>query len=251
MRLFAAFCYYMAASFAATPAPAQYVGCEGPILKASYTRPTDRYDHGILGDAIEWGGMKVVIDWADGCGLVGPIDIILPQESVYEDFAPRLWDVTGDGQPEIVTVISKVSSGASLEIHGFAGNRFTAIASTPYIGTPHRWLAPVGAADLDGDGRVEIAYVETPHLGKILKIVRLEGDRLVPVAEAKGLTNHRIGDPFIQGRIATCGGSPTILTSNGDWTRIIGTTLADGKLAVRDLGPYRGPKSFDRIAGCR
>ena len=92
--------------------------------------------------------------------------------------------------------------------------------------------------------------METPHLGKTLRIVRLDGDRLVPVAEAKGLTNHRFGDPVIEGRIALCDGRMTILTADADWSRIIGTTLSAGRLSSRDLGPYGGPHSFDRVRGC-
>src|SRR5690606_33675671 len=128
--------------------------------------------------------------------------IVLPHTRVFEDIEPRLADLDGDGAPEAIVVETDLDRGARLAVYDAGG----LVAATPFIGRRHRWLAPVGAADLDGDGRVEIAYVETPHLGKTLKIVRLVGDDLQPVAEAPGLTNHRIGDPFIQGRIATCGG---------------------------------------------
>jgi hypothetical protein len=46
------------------------------------------------------------------------------------------------------------------------------LAATPHIGSANRWLAPIGAADLDGDGRVEIAYVDRPHLARTLRIWR-------------------------------------------------------------------------------
>ena len=54
-------------------------------------------------------------------------------------------------------------------------------AATPFIGTPRRWLAPVGVADLDGDGRAEIAYVETPHRDKVLMLENGQISRIVPV----------------------------------------------------------------------
>jgi len=32
---------------------------EATILSAEYAEPTDRYAHGILGDAIEWGALRI------------------------------------------------------------------------------------------------------------------------------------------------------------------------------------------------
>ncbi len=211
------------------------------ILAARYDDPTTRYDHGVLGDAVEYGALVLTMK-------SGPARrITLPPSRVFEDIAPRLADLDADGAPEVIVVESDLQAGARLAIYDEGG----LVTATPFIGRRHRWLAPVGAADLDGDGAVEISYVDRPHLAKTLRVWRFSDGRLTEIAMREGLTNHKIGDPFIQGRIATCGGSPTILTASGDWTRIFGTTLADGKLAVRDLGPYRGPKSFDRIAGCR
>lgn len=214
---------------------------QAQIVAARYDDPTTRYDHGVLGDAVEYGALVLKVK-------KGPARrIVLPQSRVFEDIAPRLADVDGDGAPEVITVESDLQAGARLAIYDEAG----LVAATPFIGRRHRWLAPVGAADLDGDGAVEIAYVDRPHLAKTLRVWRFSNGRLTKIATREGLTNHRVGDPFIQGRVAGCGGSPTILTASGDWSRIIGTTLADGKLISRDLGPYNGPKSFDRIAGCR
>ena len=41
-----------------------------------------------------------------------------------------------------------------------------------------------------------------------------------------------------------------LIAASADWTRIVSTTIADGRLTSRDVGPYAGPKSFDGIAGC-
>jgi hypothetical protein len=57
------------------------------------------------------------------------------------------------------------------------------IAATPYVGTRFLWLASLGAAALDGDGRVEIASVDRLHLDKILRIWRFERRALGPVAD--------------------------------------------------------------------
>jgi hypothetical protein len=213
---------------------------EAQIVGARYDDPTTRYDHGVLGDAVEHGALVLKMK-------TGPARrITLPPSRVFEDIAPRLADLDGDGFPEVIVVETDLQAGARLAIYDEEG----LVAATPFIGRRHRWLAPVGAADLDGDGAVEIAYIDRPHLAKTLRVWRLKNRRLTEVAMREGLTNHKIGDPFIQGRIATCAGRPTILTANADWTRISGTTLAEGKLSSRDLALYKGPNSFDRIAGC-
>ncbi|MCB2135896.1 MAG: VCBS repeat-containing protein [Rhodobacteraceae bacterium] len=225
----------LAAAFLALAgaAPAQ-------IVAARFDDPTTRYDHGVLGDAVEYGALVLKMTF-------GPARrITLPQSRVFEDIAPRLADLDGDGAPEVIVVETDLQAGARLAVYDEDGP----VAATPFIGRRHRWLAPVGAADLDGDGAVEIAYIDRPHLAKTLRVWRFADGRLTEIAARDGLTNHRIGDAFIQGRIATCAGRPTVLTANADWTRIAGTTLADGRLTVRDLAPYKGAKSFDRVAGC-
>jgi hypothetical protein len=37
---------------------------------------------------------------------------------------------------------------------------------------PPRRLNPVGFGDFDGDGAMEVAYVQTPHIGGILIVMR-------------------------------------------------------------------------------
>ncbi|MCT8329665.1 FG-GAP repeat domain-containing protein [Albidovulum sediminis] len=209
------------------------------ITGARYADPTGRYDHGALGDGFEFGALVLAT-------TAGRLRLTLPQARVFEDTAPRLADLDGDGAPEVIVVETDMGRGARLSVYGEAG----LIAATGYIGRTHRWLAPVGAADLDGDGTVEIAYVETPHLGRILRVVRLEGDRLVPVAEAAGLTNHRYGEPAIEGGIRRCGGRPAIVTADAGWEHVVATELVGGRLVSRRLGPYRGPDSLKTPAGC-
>ncbi|MBT3330248.1 MAG: hypothetical protein HN394_01970, partial [Rhodospirillaceae bacterium] len=48
-------------------------------------------------------------------------------------------------------------------------------------------------ADFDGDGRVEIALVVTPHIGGILKMYELRGRRLVEEWSRDGFSNHAMG----------------------------------------------------------
>ena len=210
-----------------------------PIRAAGYAAPTDRYPHGALGDDLEWGALVLTVGEQQR-------RFTLPEELAFEDTAPRLADLDGDGAPEVIVVESHSAQGARLAVWGPGGR----IAATAYIGTRFRWLAPLGAADLDGDGRVEIAYVETPHLGRTLRLVRLEGGRLVSLAALPGLTNHRFGDPGIQGGIALCPGGAVIVTADAGWQRILHTRWKDGRLTPRDAGPYTGPDSLAPERAC-
>ena len=209
------------------------------ITGARYADPTRRYDHGILGDEVEYGTLVIST-------TKGRVRLKLPQTRVFEDTEPRLADVDGDGAPEVIVVETDMARGARLSVYDEDG----LVAATPYIGQTHRWLAPVGAGDLDGDGRVEIAYVETPHLAKILKVVRLVDGRLEPVARKSGLTNHRYGEPAIHGGVYRCGGRMVMVTADSHWNHAMATELVKGRLVSRELGPYRGPASLGAPAGC-
>lgn len=211
------------------------------ITNARYADPTTRYAHGVLGDAIEYGALVLKLDTGK------TLRIILPQNRVFEDIAPRLADVDGDGSPEVIVVETDLNLGAQLAVYDESGK----IAATPYIGRPQRWLAPIGAADLDGDGKVELAYIDRPHLAKLLRVWRFDNGRLVPVAELPGLSNHRIGEDRISGGIRDCGTGPELITASANWSRIMATRLAEGQLISRDIGPQQGAGSFAKALDCR
>ncbi|QQA44003.1 FG-GAP repeat domain-containing protein [Pelagovum pacificum] len=219
------------------------------ILSAHYDGPTDRYPHGALGDPFEWGTLVLERNQCPGCAGIerDTLTINLPPELVFEDTAPRLVDVDGDGLRDVITVQSHRDYGARLAVFDSLG---AVVAATDRIGQPNRWLAPLGAVDLDGDGRVEIAYVDRPHLAKRLIVVEYREGTLTPEAVAEGHTNHRFGDPEIGGGLRLCDGAAEIITASGDWTRVLATSLRNGVLSSRDLGPYTGPDSFTAALAC-
>ena len=213
--------------------------CAETILSAQYADPTDRYAHGILGDAIEWGTLRIATD-------AGTRDFSLPASRVFEDVAPRLADLDGDGTPEVVVIETLVAEGAQLAIYDETGK----IAATPHIGRTNRWLAPIGAADLDGDGVAEIAYIDRPHLAKTLRVWRFENGTLTHVADLGGLTNHRIGEADIGGGIRDCGNGPEMITANANWTEVMSTTLRDELLQTRSIGRHINRASFTAALAC-
>lgn len=190
------------------------------------TGATDRYPHDVLGGIPGWTTLRL-----------GASAVTLPVGLVFEDVTPRLWDVTGDGRPEIVVVQSDDQRGARLTVWSAeTGQTPALIAASDFIGTRFRWLAPIAAADLDGDGRVEIAWIDRPHLARELVLARVAGDRIVEIARLPGLTNHRIGEATIFGGLAVCDGGPELRLASGDWSRLVGITLSQGAFRLRDRG---------------
>ncbi len=157
------------------------------IAKVWLIAPTARYGHGVLGDAIEAGGLRAILTNGE------TTEYRLDENSVFEDLRPRLADLDGDGTEEIIVVRSYLDAGAALAVLGVREGRLELLAETSPIGQAHRWLNPVGVGDFDGDGQREIAYVETPHIGGILRIVALKDGRLTEVAAQHGFSNHAIG----------------------------------------------------------
>ena len=203
---------------------------ETRITAAQLSLPTDRYDHAILGDGVEWGGLDLTVE--EG-GQTKTLRITLPESRVFEDITARLADVTGDGAAEVIVVETDIATGASLAVYGPKGK----LAATPPIGQTHRWLAPAAIADFDGDGVQDIAYVDRPHLLRELVFVRLSGGNLQEFSRLPGLTNHRIGDKSITSTTRDCGTGPEVLLPNADWTRLMAATPN----GAQDIGPYNKP----------
>ena len=188
------------------------------------------YGHGVLGDVPEWHVLSIL--FSDP--LRPPAQLHQPGH-IFEDVAPRLADVTGDGFPEVVVVQASFAQGARLTVFDTSGGGLRLLAATPYVGQRNRWLAPVAIADLDGDGAVELAYIDRPHLAKRLRVWRYKGDDLVHVADMDDLTNHRIGEGHISGGWRACAGE--MILASADWSRIMAVTLQNGRLGSEDRGP--------------
>jgi len=206
------------------------------IRLACLTGPTRRYDHGVLGDAIE--AETVSVHRIDS----GWSHYSRGDDAVFEDLAPRLSDLDGDGRDEVVVVKAAAGLGASLAVLGLEGDRLRLLAESDPIGRSYRWLNPVGAGDFDGDGRVELAVVRTPHIGGILMIYRPDGPRLVLDGRLPGFSNHRMGSTVL-GMAAIADfdedGHVDILLPRQDRSRLAAVSYAGGtfrEIVAVDLG---------------
>ena len=208
---------------------------------AGFEGPTNRYGHGIMGNLPEWSKLCLTHGLKSAC-------VTLAETSVFEDMAPRLADMDGDGLDEAVVVESTFSGGASLVVYKREDDRLVRVA-TPPIGLRNRWLSPIGIADFDADGRMDVAYIEKPHLDKTLKIYSWAGDHLKLIAKAQSFSNHRIGEETITSGIRDCGNGPEMVVPSGNWSRVYAGRFKDGTLMFEELGPYRAGQ-FEAYLSC-
>ena len=210
--------------------------CDGEAA-AWFEAPVARYGHNVLGDTPEWS--VLVFDHENGLSRFE-----LAENRVFEDIAPRLADLSGDGVAEAIVVESDNRLGAQLAVYGPEGK----IAETPFIGRAFRWLAPAGIADFNGDGATDVAYVETPHLGKTLRIWTMRGDRLEEMGRVVGVTNHRIGEPFISSAVRECGNTPQLYLASADWTAVVAVRFVNGALLAEEVSRWKGPDALGELA---
>lgn len=181
--IFRCYVFSLLASFALI-APA--AGAE-TIKDARYANPVDYYGHFALGRPHEYA--RLMVTTSSGRKLF----LQLPDSEVFEDLVPRRVSLAA-GEPDVLlTIVSRRDAGSRLVLIALGNEGLTISAQSPAIGTPMRWLNPVGIADLDGDGQSEIAAVITPHIGGTLKVYRQKGSALVEIAALTGFSNHAYG----------------------------------------------------------
>ncbi len=159
------------------------------IAAAWLIAPTQRYPHFVLGQDYEPSGLRVV----SRTGQVATL--VLAERFVFEDRTARLADLDGDGRDEIIVVLTARERGAALAAYTLEEGRLVLKTRTPFIGLPFRWLNPAGIADYDGDGQLDVALVQKPHLSKQLEIWTLENGVFSRIASVPDISNHHIGAP--------------------------------------------------------
>jgi VCBS repeat protein len=157
------------------------------VARAWFAEPTDRYDHDILGSKMTAGAL--VIELRDGRRQV----VRVKPDAVFEDLKPRIVDLSGNGDDDIIVVKSYLKRGSALALVAERKGRYDIVAETPPLGATHRWLDPVAVADFTGDGKPDIALVRQPHAVGALELWSWRDDRLQKTAELPNVANHIAG----------------------------------------------------------
>ena len=157
------------------------------IAWAWLATPTLRYPHTALGSATHAASVQVQLR-SDRI-----LTYELPLHRVFEDLTPRLVDLDKDGKDELVLIESDALKGAALVVLGIKGERIVELARGPFAGSTFRWLNPVGFADFDADGQLDLAAVITPHIGGTLTLYRYRPPHLLAFASAMDVSNHKMG----------------------------------------------------------
>ncbi|MEX0344886.1 MAG: hypothetical protein AB3N20_08190 [Rhizobiaceae bacterium] len=164
------------------------VAAKGDLRRAWYGRPTRRYGHAVLGDDLEAGSLVAEDDQGRH------YELLLDRSYVFEDITPRIFDLDRDGHNEIITIRSSLNSGAAIAIYGLEDGALKLLAATPEIGRSHRWLNIAGIGDFPGAGVNAIAWVETPHIGGVLRMGVFNGRDIEIFSNSyRGFSNHFIG----------------------------------------------------------
>ena len=193
--------------------------------------PTDRYAHGVLGDAIE----AAAVEWVDVCNdTSGRIEI--PAPDVIEGVAPILADIDDDSQIEVLVTVSNSSGGARLVAYELDG---TLLAESAPIGQGNRWRNQLGVGQFGSGGELEIIDVQTPHIGGIVQAFQLidgeNGATLERVAFSPGaFTSHPIRTRNLDMGIA--------LDANGDddLDVLVPAFERDRLVALTRVGEFEG-----------
>jgi hypothetical protein len=190
---------------------------------------SERYVHGVLGDAVE--ATRLVLLERHSLRVLR--ELLLAPPHVFEDIAPRRVSL---GARDGLLTVQSGPQGAQLvlvDADPAAPGALRVAARGPALGAPSRWLSPIT------DGRHWLA-VHTPHIGGVLHLYRQEGAQLSAQRLHDGVSNHRIGSRWLdmsawQGRHLLIpdqsGRRLLLLDAAADW-RVVGEQPLRSRVAA-------------------
>jgi len=160
------------------------------------TRPTNRYDHGVLGDDLEASGITLV---ETSPTLRATKEILINEPDVIEGLSPIWADIDNDGVRDIIVTLSNNQSGARIVVFHEDG---TLLAESLPIGLGHRWRHQIALAQFAPNTSPLLVDIRTPHIGGIVEFFQLNDGKLDIIQEIRGISTHSIGSRNLDSAIA-------------------------------------------------
>lgn len=151
------------------------------------TDPTTRYEHGVLGDDLEAGGVMLIATEPE---LAILMHLVFVDGTVAEQIMPLWADLSGDRRREIILTLSTAEDGAQVVALDDQGQP---LAGGAPVGESKKWRHVVAVAPFGPDGTLELVSVLTPHTGGVVEFYRWGDHRLDVVAQLPGYTSHAVG----------------------------------------------------------
>lgn len=200
---------------------------DGRINRAWFADPVSRLGAGALG-----GSGAATLALEDQAKTMHRLELGL--DEAFEDLLPRLADLDGDGEAEVLAVKSTALRGSVLIAVRLEPAGPRVIAQTEPSGVAQDWLNVVGVADFDGDKRLDLALVRAPDRGGQLEILNLSEGALRTRQRLRGFSNHRPGSTVVaMSAIADLDGDklPDIVLPDARRTALRVISLAKGRVA--------------------
>lgn len=156
--------------------------------------PSNRYQHGILGDVLEATSVTIV-QLSDQPAIISKFSV--PVDWVIESILPIWSDWDENGEREIVLTLSNATHGAKLVLYDEGGNF---LAESLPIGKGYRWRHALDIAPFGDNGQILLVDVQTPHIGGIVGFYNWDKENKVLKTEASisGYSTHDIGSRAMQ-----------------------------------------------------
>ncbi len=151
------------------------------------TQPTNRYDHGVLGDALEASGITL-LETEPELRIIRNIPTEAPD--VIEGISPIWADIDNDGVRDIIVTLSNNQSGARIAAFLEDG---TLLAESPALQIGYRWRHQIAVAPFGENTMPSLVSIRTPHIGGVIEFLQFNNGKLEIVGEVEGFSSHAIG----------------------------------------------------------
>jgi hypothetical protein len=152
---------------------------------AALTQPTDRYEHAVLGDALEADSITVLRPSPEEARVLSSFPAA--SGGVFEGVAPMWFERNGE---TLLAVTESVAGlGARVSVYRPDGEL---AGAGPFIGEGLRWRHLTSAAPFGPGGETELSATLTPHMDSAAQFYEVGEAGLEITAGVPGYTSHKI-----------------------------------------------------------